>query len=389
MSVRYVARVAARRATRQHYSALPGPIGGTHDALAGGDHRSAFSRELYSRWSEQKALRRTIDGGSNRVRLNLEKTFVPRWRFLGDAGQHRAFSCARALQQSSLSAPAASSKKDAEDGSVGTRVPSEPSTAYAQSDASKKEKPIVNGSVDDKDESLESCLADLERLKKERKERFEKRAPGFVAELKNTIRKGYVSFMDFVLSIGPMLASMMRLLISPGEWKESWISLWGKIKHEAEHYWVGSKLLAADIRIATRLLMQTLRGEHMSRRERSQLVRTTNDIFRLVPFSLFVLIPFMEVFLPFALKLFPKMLPSTFEDKLQAEEELRKRVQVRAPQMTYPQLASGNSIPAIARILIGFSAVSILGLSELNLVRFLFMLNLLCVCLSLRIDLRL
>lgn len=38
------------------------------------------------------------------------------------------------------------------------------------------------------------------------------------------------------------------------------------------------------------------------------------------------LVPFLEFLLPFALKLFPNMLPSTFEDKLKKEEELKKVV---------------------------------------------------------------
>lgn len=36
---------------------------------------------------------------------------------------------------------------------------------------------------------------------------------------------------------------------------------------------------------------------------------------RLVPFAVFVLVPFMELLLPVALKLFPNMLPSTYESK--------------------------------------------------------------------------
>ena len=45
-----------------------------------------------------------------------------------------------------------------------------------------------------------------------------------------------------------------------------------------------------------------------------QLVRTTADLFRLVPFGVFIIVPFMEFFLPVALKLFPGMLPSTFKE---------------------------------------------------------------------------
>ena len=46
-----------------------------------------------------------------------------------------------------------------------------------------------------------------------------------------------------------------------------------------------------------------------------QLVRTTADMFRLVPFLVFLLVPFMEFLLPVAVKLFPNMLPSTFAEE--------------------------------------------------------------------------
>jgi LETM1 and EF-hand domain-containing protein 1 len=54
-------------------------------------------------------------------------------------------------------------------------------------------------------------------------------------------------------------------------------------------------------------------GYELSRREHRQLQRTVQDIGRLVPFSVFVLVPFAELLLPVALKLFPNMLPSTYE----------------------------------------------------------------------------
>jgi hypothetical protein len=47
-----------------------------------------------------------------------------------------------------------------------------------------------------------------------------------------------------------------------------------------------------------------------------QLVRTVSDLFRLVPFSVFIVVPFMELLLPLALKLFPGMLPSTFTSQV-------------------------------------------------------------------------
>ena len=67
------------------------------------------------------------------------------------------------------------------------------------------------------------------------------------------------------------------------------------------------------MKTASGILKNSLQGKHMTRRERLQLIRTTLDLVRLVPFSLFIIIPFMEFLLPFAIKIFPNMLPSTFE----------------------------------------------------------------------------
>jgi len=98
---------------------------------------------------------------------------------------------------------------------------------------------------------------------------------------------------------------------------------------EAHHYWMGSKLLAADVRTARHIMGRTFRGSSLSRRERKQLLRTVTDVFRLVPMSVFVLIPFMEFALPFALKIFPNMLPSTFQDSLKEEEKMKGELQMR------------------------------------------------------------
>lgn len=46
-----------------------------------------------------------------------------------------------------------------------------------------------------------------------------------------------------------------------------------------------------------------------------QFLRICADLFRLVPFLVFLVVPFMEFLLPVAVKLFPNMLPSTFETK--------------------------------------------------------------------------
>lgn len=109
------------------------------------------------------------------------------------------------------------------------------------------------------------------------------------------------------------------------------------MKHEAQHYWHGSKLLAKEVRISGRLQWKILHGESLTRRERRQLRRTTQDLLRLIPFAVFIIVPFMEFLLPVALKLFPTMLPSTFEDKYAAEEKSRKLLRVRLEMAKFLQ----------------------------------------------------
>jgi LETM1 and EF-hand domain-containing protein 1 len=46
---------------------------------------------------------------------------------------------------------------------------------------------------------------------------------------------------------------------------------WQKVKHEAQHYWHGSKLLAKEARISARLQWKILHGESLTRRERRQV----------------------------------------------------------------------------------------------------------------------
>lgn len=98
-----------------------------------------------------------------------------------------------------------------------------------------------------------------------------------------------------------------------GKEEKKKLTLGQKIKKEAQHYWDGTKLLATEVKISTKLALKMAAGYELSRRESRQLQRTVQDIARLVPFSVFVLVPFAELLLPVALKIFPNMLPSTYE----------------------------------------------------------------------------
>ncbi|KAK5886636.1 hypothetical protein CesoFtcFv8_017650 [Champsocephalus esox] len=96
-------------------------------------------------------------------------------------------------------------------------------------------------------------------------------------------------------------------------------------------------LLWIDTTIAGRMLWQVLNGHPLSRRERRQFLRTCADVFRLVPFLVFIIVPFMEFLLPVALKLFPNMLPSTFETKSKKEERLKTELRVKLEMAKFLQ----------------------------------------------------
>lgn len=110
------------------------------------------------------------------------------------------------------------------------------------------------------------------------------------------------------------------------------LTFWQKVKREAAHYWDGTKLLGFEIRISSKLALKMAAGYELTRRERRQLQRTVKDLGRLIPFLPFVIVPFAELLLPVALKLFPNMLPSTYEgqtakdDKAKALRATRKDV---------------------------------------------------------------
>ncbi|KAL7669436.1 hypothetical protein ACOME3_010090 [Neoechinorhynchus agilis] len=61
------------------------------------------------------------------------------------------------------------------------------------------------------------------------------------------------------------------------------------------------------------------------------MITTINDVIRLVPFMVFIIIPFMELLLPVYLKFFPNALPSTFAQNLsdsRKEARMKKDYQV-------------------------------------------------------------
>jgi len=134
-----------------------------------------------------------------------------------------------------------------------------------------------------------------------------------------------------------MVKGTFNCITNPRAAVASMDGTWQHVKEEAKHYWVGTKLLWAELGIAMRQTRRILLGHQLSRRERRQLVRTINDLMRLLPFSVFILIPFMELFLPVALAMFPNMLPSTYTTQKKKEENMKRKLRARVEMAGFLQ----------------------------------------------------
>lgn len=114
-------------------------------------------------------------------------------------------------------------------------------------------------------------------------------------------------------------------------------SLAVRIWDELVHYYHGFRLLFIDVKVSSGLVWRVLNGKTLSRREYRLLTRTVGDLFRLVPFSVFIIVPFMELLLPVFIKFFPGMLPSTFQSASEKEDKIKQNLKLKLEMAKFLQ----------------------------------------------------
>ncbi|XP_050548757.1 mitochondrial proton/calcium exchanger protein-like [Daktulosphaira vitifoliae] len=115
-----------------------------------------------------------------------------------------------------------------------------------------------------------------------------------------------------------------------------------KVIDEVMHYYHGFKLLGLNIKISFKLALKKMNGKELTRREHNLLVQTMADLFRLLPFSVFIIIPFMEFALPVFIKFFPGMLPTTFQTSHDKETKLKQSLKVKLEMAKFLQETLDN-----------------------------------------------
>ncbi|EOA25994.1 hypothetical protein CARUB_v10019389mg [Capsella rubella] len=196
-------------------------------------------------------------------------------------------------------------------------------TTVAAKQPEEEDKKVDEAAKNRKEASPEECDQAVEILSTVKAKAKAKR----LQESKKVARSIVQRAWAIVLKIGPALKAVAAM--NRDDWAKKLTHWKQEFVSTLKHYWLGTKLLWADTRISSRLLLKLAGGKSLSRREKQQLTRTTADIFRLVPFAVFILVPFMEFLLPVFLKLFPNMLPSTFQDKMKEEEALKRKLLLR------------------------------------------------------------
>ena len=101
------------------------------------------------------------------------------------------------------------------------------------------------------------------------------------------------------------------------------------IRHGVKWVKNGFRLFYKNLEISKKLIWKAALGHQLSLRESKLLVTTTTDLFKLVPFSFFIIIPFAELALPVFLRLFPNMLPSTFMEKSFDSAAVARRIRAK------------------------------------------------------------
>jgi len=108
-----------------------------------------------------------------------------------------------------------------------------------------------------------------------------------------------------------------------------------KVSHALKHMAQSFKLFALNCAMAYRITRRIFKGEEVSVIDRNRLKRAIADIFLMVPFSVFVIIPGAEIFIPFYIKRFPSAMPSTFETADQKNDRQIKAARARIELATF------------------------------------------------------
>jgi len=177
---------------------------------------------------------------------------------------------------------------------------------------------------------------------------FEKKTESLPVRFKKLSNKVAKGSKEYGVRIGLYILNIPKhlawSLLHPIQAKETVSIKLGKVKTVFKdgihhHVVVPFRLGRVDYREAKRIF-KTRRDENrvdFTPLEKRKLQAIAGDFLRLVPYSVFFVVPFMELLLPFYIKLFPEASPSWFESRNDKEQRLRTKVEFRRSMAEFIQ----------------------------------------------------
>jgi hypothetical protein len=177
---------------------------------------------------------------------------------------------------------------------------------------------------------------------------FEEKTESLPVRLKNLSNKVAKGSKEYGVRIGLYILNIPKhlawSLFHPIQAKETVSIKIAKFKTTLKdfghhHVVVPFRLGRVDYREAKRIF-KTRRDEDrvdFTPLEKRKLQAIAGDFLRLVPYSVFFVVPFMELLLPFYIKLFPEASPSWFESRNDKEQRLRTKVEFRRSMAEFIQ----------------------------------------------------
>ncbi|EUD66925.1 hypothetical protein C922_02509 [Plasmodium inui San Antonio 1] len=152
---------------------------------------------------------------------------------------------------------------------------------------------------------------DVIEMMKKKKIKNNERERGKIAKMCKKGTNGMKLICTFIKKAGQQTKI---IIIQPSILKVYWADLKKNIKHTVVWVKTGVLLFLTNMKISKNLIIKRLKGHRLSYSEYKLLIRTMNDMFKLIPFSFFIIVPFAEFLLPLFLKIYPNLLPSTFKN---------------------------------------------------------------------------
>ncbi|KAI4840124.1 LETM1-like protein [Plasmodium brasilianum] len=143
----------------------------------------------------------------------------------------------------------------------------------------------------------------------------------------NKICKKSASGLKYAFSIIKTTCAQIKIIIlQPSMLRVYYGDLKKNVKHTIVWVKTGILLFLTNMKISKNLIIKRLKGYRLSYSEYKLLIRTMNDMFKLIPFSFFIIIPFAEFLLPLFLKIYPDLLPSTFKNNDDNFNKIKKNL---------------------------------------------------------------